>query len=335
MKKEKILCAMGLAGLLFSGCAQKQDSTAYIGAAEARQLALADAGLADTEVEAITADLNSGTGSDYYQVEFTAGGKSYEYGIDAHTGVVIKAYSSNAAQGEGTAAAPADQVNDIGRQSGAVTDTQPSGVVGTDNTAGEPSGTGADSAASQKANTGTGSAVGETTNATPGSAVSKNPNTVPGSTESEKINADEAKTSALTHAGLTSDQVVFQKSKLDYEDGRQVYDVEFYTKDYSHEYDYEIDAYTGEVISYDHDVEHQHHGSTAQNGTITAEKAKEIALAKVPGAAAGDIREFETDYDDGRTEYEGKIIYGGIEYEFEIDAGSGAILSWESEPVGH
>lgn len=53
-----------------------------------------------------------------------------------------------------------------------------------------------------------------------------------------------------------------------------------------------------------------------------------------PGATASDIREFETDYDDGRTEYEGKIVYDGMEYEFEIDGYSGAIRNWESEPVG-
>ena len=51
----------------------------------------------------------------------------------------------------------------------------------------------------------------------------------------------------------------------------------------------------------------------------------------MPGATVDDIRGFETDYDDGRLEYEGRIIYDGIEYEFEIDGYSGAIRSWEAE----
>ena len=44
------------------------------------------------------------------------------------------------------------------------------------------------------------------------------------------------------------------RSRLDYDDGRQRYDVEFYTADYA-EYDYEIDASTGEGLSYDYDAE--------------------------------------------------------------------------------
>ena len=59
-----------------------------------------------------------------------------------------------------------------------------------------------------------------------------------------------------------------------------------------------------------------------------------MALAQVPGAAVSDIQEFKADDDDGRTEYEGKIIYDGMQYEFEIDGYSGAIRSWEVEAVG-
>ena len=54
----------------------------------------------------------------------------------------------------------------------------------------------------------------------------------------------------------------------------------------------------------------------------------------MPGAAETDIWEFEIDRDNGRIEYEGKIVYGGVEYEFEIDGYSGAIRSWEAEPFG-
>ena len=146
------------------------------------------------------------------------------------------------------------------------------------------------------------------------------------------ITEDEAKTIALEKAGKTNDEVTFIQSKLDMDDGRQVYDVEFYTADYK-EYDYEIDAYTGEVVSFDYDAEHYSQTNTS-GGTMTADEAKELALSQVPGATASDIREFETDYDDGRTEYEGKIVYDGMEYEFEIDGYSGAIRNWESEPVG-
>ena len=50
-------------------------------------------------------------------------------------------------------------------------------------------------------------------------------------------------------------------------------------------------------------------------------------------ATANDILEFEVDHDDGRMEYEGKILYDGMEYEFEIDAYSGAIQEWDAESI--
>ena len=154
-----------------------------------------------------------------------------------------------------------------------------------------------------------------------------------GDTDAVVLTAGEAETKVLEHAGIAGDTVTFVKNKLDYEEGRWVYEVEFYTDDHK-EYDYEIDAYTGEVISYDYDAEdYTPSGSSDDRVMITEEEAKELALARVSGASASDIREFEIDYDDGRTEYEGSIIYNGMEYEFEIDAYSGAFLNWEEEPV--
>ena len=76
-------------------------------------------------------------------------------------------------------------------------------------------------------------------------------------------------------------------------------------------------------------VERPAAGTTA----LTAEQAQAIALAKVPGAAAADIWEFEVDRDDGRLEYEGTIYYSGMEYEFTIDGYSGAIREWDAEPI--
>ena len=66
---------------------------------------------------------------------------------------------------------------------------------------------------------------------------------------------------------------------------------------------------------------------------ITADQARNIALAKVPGASSGDIWDFEADYDDGRLEYEIEIRYNGMEYDFEIDGTNGTILEMDSEPI--
>ena len=146
---------------------------------------------------------------------------------------------------------------------------------------------------------------------------------------SAAITEDQAREIALADAGLTAEEVTFLKTKLDRDDGRLVYDVEFYTADYT-EYDYEIDAADGTVLSSDFDAEG--YTAPADSATaITADQAKEIALAEVPGATVDDIYEFELDRDDGRLEYEGAFWYDGTEYEFTIDGYSGAIRSWEAD----
>lgn len=68
------------------------------------------------------------------------------------------------------------------------------------------------------------------------------------------ISEEEAQNIALSHAGLTSEQVNFVKSTLDSDDGRSYYDVEFYTENGT-EYDYEIDPYSGKILDNDFDVE--------------------------------------------------------------------------------
>lgn len=170
------------------------------------------------------------------------------------------------------------------------------------------------------------------TTAAPGSTQSSQSSSVQTQSSGELIGEQAARDAALEHAGLIDSQVTFLKTKLDREDGRQVYEVEFYTEDYK-EYDYEIDALTGEVYSYDYDAE-TYFQSSGSDSEITAEEAKTLALAQVPGATESDIIKFETDRDDGRIEYEGEILYSGMKYEFEIDAYSGTIRSWEAEKAG-
>ena len=72
-------------------------------------------------------------------------------------------------------------------------------------------------------------------------------------------------------------------------------------------------------------------GSNNANTKISEEKAKEIALEKVPVATEENIRKFKKDRDDGKYVYEGEILYNKTEYDFEIDAESGEIISWDQE----
>ena len=282
MKRKAIpaLCAAGLLALALTGCGggTAGGQAEYIGIDAAKAVALEAAGVAEDDAVFSTAGLDKRNGMDYYAVDFTAGGQSYEYDIDAVTGVVIDSSS-----GGGAAETPA---------------------------AGDDDGTASAPAAASPS-----PSAGQTTGG-----------------QAAAVTEEQARETALSHAGLTADQVTFVRSELDRDDGRLMYDVEFYTSDYK-EYDYEIDAATGEILSYDYDAEGYSYQPNATLGTaITAEQARAIALAEVPGAAESDIYEFETDRDDGRLEYEGKIIYNNTEYEFTIDGYSGAIREWDAEP---
>lgn len=284
MKRKAIpaLCAAGLLALALTGCGggTAGGQAEYIGIDAAKAVALEAAGVAEDDAVFSTAGLDKRNGMDYYAVDFTAGGRSYEYDIDAVTGVVIDSSS-----GGGTAETPA---------------------------AGDDDGTASAPAAASPS-----PSAGQTTG---------------GQAAATAVTEEQARETALSHAGLTADQVTFVRSKLDRDDGRLMYDVEFYTSGYK-EYDYEIDASTGEILSYDYDAEGYSYQPNATPGTaITAEQARAAALAEVPGAAESDIYEFETDRDDGRLEYEGKIIYNNTEYEFTIDGYSGAIREWDAEP---
>ena len=81
-------------------------------------------------------------------------------------------------------------------------------------------------------------------------APSKN---IGGATEEQgkTISVEQAKEIALKHANLTSDKVTFGKSELDFDDGIQKYDIEFYYN--NREYSFEIDANTGKVLAYEQD----------------------------------------------------------------------------------
>ena len=142
------------------------------------------------------------------------------------------------------------------------------------------------------------------------------------------ITAEDAAAKALEHAGLKADEVTFLQKKLEWDDGRQVYDVEFYSG--AKEYDYEIDAATGEIISFDYDAEHYTPGS---GSPVDLEQAKKIALEQVPGASAADIKKAKQDRDDGKTVFEIEIIYNEREYDIEIDAATGAVLELDAESI--
>lgn len=165
-----------------------------------------------------------------------------------------------------------------------------------------------------------------------------------------------AKQIALSHAGLNEAAITFSKAKLDYEDGRLVYEVEFYTVD--KEYEYDIDAVSGQII--DVEIEQRKTSQTSDQGSshggsqgsshgnsqgnssqgqapstttyIGEAKAKQIALnhAGLSEATVSFIK-VEQEYEKGRVIYEVEFGTADMKYEYEIDAITGNIIEVEQE----
>ena len=165
---------------------------------------------------------------------------------------------------------------------------------------------------------------------------------LPGSTNQNlpaqnTISSDEAKQIALQHANLSDNQVTFIKVSQDYDDGINKYEIEFYYN--NTEYDYEINAYSGEILKFDYDAEYYNPSnnipySTNQNlptqNTISSDEAKQIALqhANLSDNQVTFIK-VSQDYDDGINKYEIEFYYNNTEYDYEINAYSGEILKFD------
>ena len=150
------------------------------------------------------------------------------------------------------------------------------------------------------------------------------------------IGEQAAQDAALAHAGVSAQNVSFVRTKLDWDNGRWQYEVEFY--DQGTEYDYSIDAVTGEVLGYDYDAEYYTANNntaamqTAPGAQISAEDAKAIALAHA-GVAAQDAQRMEMGFDNeyGRSVYEFEWHVGWTEYSCDVDANTGEVVGYSSE----
>ena len=143
---------------------------------------------------------------------------------------------------------------------------------------------------------------------------------------------------ALRHAGSSGEEdgATYQVGELYVDPGRHivrdgdraVYDIEFYSAE--KEYDYEIDALTGEILKREQEPR-QTSGASGQS-LIGVEKVKKLA-AEHAGLTVSQVKftECELDRDDGRVVYELEFRCGGEEYEYTVDACSGAILEAERD----
>ena len=79
------------------------------------------------------------------------------------------------------------------------------------------------------------------------------------------IGESKAKEIALQHAGIGASQVSWIIVQQDYEHGRMEYEVEFYAG--NQEYDYEIDASSGKILSFDYDIDRYAADTVQQSNT--------------------------------------------------------------------
>lgn len=147
---------------------------------------------------------------------------------------------------------------------------------------------------------------------------------------SAAITEEQAKSIAIEHAGLAASDVDYVRARPDFDDGRLIYEVEFYAGD--REYDYDIAREDGEILKSDYEVHRRGRGYRSEAGQqmISYEDAAAKALARVEGATERNLH-LKRDRSHGRPTFEGEIFYDGYEYEFEIDAVTGEFLEWKAE----
>lgn len=327
------------------GLATDTSTSNDIGEEKAKDIALKDAGIAEADTVYLLVKPDYDDGTAIYEVEFYAGSTEYDYEIDAGTGEIrsmdhdAEGYTASAA-GSSSAAiseteAKTTALNDAGIKESdtaylSVKLDYDDGVQVYDvefyvaSTATEYD---------YEIEASTGKIRSKDSDA---EGYTKPVSGATGTSTSASVDEARAREIALADAGVSASDVTFRTVKQDYDDGIQKYEIEFCVTGTGVVYDYEINAQTGKILSSEQDTNGYRggqQGSGNGSGTMKSEsECQAIALGKVPGATGEHIR-MRLERDNGVQKYEGSIVYDGMEYEFEIDAYSGAILEWDAESI--
>ena len=154
--------------------------------------------------------------------------------------------------------------------------------------------------------------------------------------QSAYIGLEAAKQAALNHAGVSASQATFLEAEYDYDDGRMVYEVEFHVN--GTEYEYEIDAQTGDVVKHKKEQNGAGTGSSSANtSSYIGESAAKAAALKHAGVSESSTKYCNAwlEYDDGRPEcYEVEFMAGNTRYEYKIALTAPTVLESERESYG-
>lgn len=148
--------------------------------------------------------------------------------------------------------------------------------------------------------------------------------------QTNTISEEEAKQIAFEHAGIEEADAVKLKIKTDREDGREVYEVDFDTAD--QEYEYDIDAETGEIVKTDTDTRNVKNSTktdpSGSSRAVTEEEAKQAAFEHA-GVEESDATSLtiKIDEEDDQEIYDVEFRTEEKKYEYEIDTVSGEVVS--------
>ena len=225
---------------------------------EAVNFAYLDAGVSSDDVISYTAKRDKALGEYVYRINFSSKDATYSYVVDANHGDIISGIKENTGNGNIAQNNNSDNNNnpslsiheekpdensqkDVNKDK---TDDKPK----TDDKSGSTGNTGGDAADKPSA-----TKTDDTTKNTPSKKPDKTESNTNTSSDTKRyISVDKAKTVALKQAGLTPAMVTFGKAVLKKDDGRVIYEIEFFTS--ANEYEYEIDAYSGAILSQDVDA---------------------------------------------------------------------------------
>ena len=146
----------------------------------------------------------------------------------------------------------------------------------------------------------------------------------------------EAKAIALADAGVQESDAVFLKAKTDREHGIMVYEIDFYSN--GMEYDYDIDISTGEIVGKSQEAEiipaalpQQAAPAQSAAAPVDGEEAASQAALTHAGINRNETigLRVKTDWEFSGKIYEVEFHVGRTEYNYDIDADTFEILSWE------
>lgn len=336
------VCIIAALALVGTGTALAASAIARgnaIGAEQAQNFAFADAGVDPAAASNLHTEFEFEQGQFVYKVEFVADGTEYEYWIRSDDGTVVKKelelLSAAGTDAPVTAQITAEEAKtaalaDAGLDAGAVTFTEVKldrdgalSVYDVDFYT-------AEARYEYEINAATGAVYSKSKEITASSDGQTSGGQASGGQASDgQIGLEAAKAAALSDAGVSASEANFRKAKLDYDDGVAVYEIEFYTS--THKYEYEIHASTGKILSRDTEAIRTE-GGGGNSAAVSVERAKSIAVEDA-GRALSEVTFTKTklERDDGRTVYEIEFFAGDTEYEYTIDAASGAILERSAE----